>query len=430
MVAAPTGAAQARHRRRRAAAGAVGVSMLLALWVLSDSLFGPAPTPAATGDAPVDVSVRVTGAPASAGSHAELEAALARQQCPPRATDGATPSVAFLHIPKTAGHFLQAFMKAAMPEEGLGRYCRKNKDFAAAAANLPCGVKGQRPAHWRLLSDLQANFMHRCSGFNAHQDYGFFQALGVDHGRSVTVVALRHPVERALSHYYFMLKIRDKRRSSFPFWPANDTDYSGLLEFASQQRRQANVQTYQLGGSVCSWPGAVPPARSEAALLARAKANMERFCVVVIAEFMDESLQLLGEAMGLSEATLLAGAGSLARTASNATPRPKVPLAVKRQLEAANYLDMQLYEHALRLFVRRAAAAAARTPGAHSMGDGDAELAAEVAAAAAVAEEHAAEAAGADPDAGGEEEEDEEEEEGAEERDAALDDAADGEGDE
>ena len=122
-------------------------------------------------------------------------------------------------------------MKAAMPEEGLGRYCRKNKDFAAAgetgcqnrarcpariqercchalgrricgtpicaaaalwnaggdegcltkassppsshpraaAANLPCGVKGQRPAHWRLLSDLQANFMHRCSGFNAHQ---------------------------------------------------------------------------------------------------------------------------------------------------------------------------------------------------------------------------------------------------------------------
>ena len=41
-------------------------------------------------------------------------------------------------------------------------------------------------------------------------------------------------------------------------------------------------------------------------------------------EFMDESLQLLGEAMGLSEATLLAGAGSLARTASNATPRPKV----------------------------------------------------------------------------------------------------------
>lgn len=103
MVAAPTGAAQARHRRRRAAAGAVGVSMLLALWVLSDSLFGPAPTPAATGDAPVDVSVRVTGAPASAGSHAELEAALARQQCPPRATDGATPSVAFLHIPKTAG---------------------------------------------------------------------------------------------------------------------------------------------------------------------------------------------------------------------------------------------------------------------------------------------------------------------------------------
>ena len=39
------------------------------------------------------------------------------------------------------------------------------------------------------------------------QDYGFFQALGVDHGRSVTVVALRHPVERALSHYYFMLKV-------------------------------------------------------------------------------------------------------------------------------------------------------------------------------------------------------------------------------
>ena len=182
-----------------------------------------------------------------------------------------------------AGNFLVKLMKHAMPEKGIGRFCVKRQDYVNHA-NFPCLEKtGLAPEHLQLLADLRANFTRVCSGFNVHQDYGFFQALGVDHARTLTMVALRHPVERALSHYYFQMRIRADRPSSFPFWPKNDSDYSGLVAFGSQQRQQANYHTYMLAGALgCQWPGGPVPPTSDAAILERAKRNLERFCVILI----------------------------------------------------------------------------------------------------------------------------------------------------
>lgn len=120
------------------------------------------------------------------------------------------------------------------------------------------------------------------------QDYSFFQALGVDHSRALTVVSLRHPVERAVSHYYFALREVATARAAgrdwrFGYSPANESDYSGLLRYAAQPRMQANYASHLLGGAMgCPWVGGESPPLSEEEVLERARRNLERFCVIVI----------------------------------------------------------------------------------------------------------------------------------------------------
>ena len=252
----------------------------------------------------------------------ELEASLQRRQCPPHG-NRSNVSFAFLHVPKTAGesfmgnlpspssldltrrrllspaqqlcqllahttivcagNFLVKILRRALPADGSGRYCQKRQDYSNHA-NFPCVERtGLAPQHLQLLADLKANFTTVCSGFNVHQDYGFFQALGIDHSRTLTMVALRHPVERTLSHYYFQMRIMQDNRKNFLFWPKNDSDYSGLIAFGSQQRQQANYHTYMLAGAMgCRWPGGPAPPTSDAEILERAKRNLEKFCVILI----------------------------------------------------------------------------------------------------------------------------------------------------
>ncbi|EFN52463.1 hypothetical protein CHLNCDRAFT_138788 [Chlorella variabilis] len=283
----------------------------------------------------------------SSATASELEAGLQRRQCPPR-TGGLPLSVAFLHVPKTAGLFLARVMQQAMPAEGRGRYCIRGRDHSWHAIHPCIRENGPLPPQVQLLEDLRANFTHRCSAFNAHQDYGFFRALRVDHTRTLTLASLRHPVERAVSHYYFQMKQTWEKHEmgnpwGFEFWPRNHTDFSGLLAFAAERHHQANLHTRLLGGATgCQWPGGPPVPRRDAEMLEAAKRNLETFCVVAISEFMGESLQQLAEAAGWPEAVLFSNT-----TRENATPHPHVPLEVWRQIAAINHLDMQLYEYAV-----------------------------------------------------------------------------------
>ena len=98
-----------------------------------------------------------------------------------------------------------------------------------------------------------------------------------------------------------------------------------------------------------------------AGTLARNLAKCPLFLVLnpalnLLQEYMDDSVQMLGEATGWPDSVLFRDVRS-----SNATPRPKVPLSAKRALQAANHLDMQLYEYAVQLFLRRGSQAAATT---------------------------------------------------------------------
>lgn len=78
---------------------------------------------------------------------------------------------------------------------------------------------------------------------------------------------------------------------------------------------------------------------------------------------MEESLVRLAAAAGWpSERVLrLAAEQEAEYTASqggkrvNSTPKPKVPMEVRRAIEAANQMDMQLFSFAVQLFLRRSA---------------------------------------------------------------------------
>jgi hypothetical protein len=63
---------------------------------------------------------------------------------------------------------------------------------------------------------------------------------------------------------------------------------------------------------------------------------------------MGESLQQLAAAAGWPEAAVFANT-----THENVTPRPRVPLWVRRRVAELNHLDMRLYEYAVQLFLRR-----------------------------------------------------------------------------
>ena len=171
-------------------------------------------------------------------------------------------------------------MQQAMPAEGRGRYCIRGRDHSWHAIHPCIRENGPLPPQVQLLEDLRANFTHRCSAFNAHQDYGFFRALRVDHTRTLTLASLRHPVERAVSHYYFQMKQTWEKHEmgnpwGFEFWPRNHTDFSGLLAFAAERHHQANLHTRLLGGATgCQWPGGPPVPRRDAEMLEAAKRNL------------------------------------------------------------------------------------------------------------------------------------------------------------
>lgn len=71
-------------------------------------------------------------------------------------------------------------------------------------------------------------------------------------------------------------------------------------------------------------------------------------------ELMEQSLVHLAAAAGWSESEVLRVAAELESKGSkvNATPRPKVPAAVREAIKRSNQLDMELYEYAMQLFLR------------------------------------------------------------------------------
>lgn len=339
-------AAKSRRPAHRAVGLAVITLALLAVFGLS------APLRRSLRRASVDPD-------ASALLSREINAALQHRQCPAVPQNGSALSVAFLHIPKTAGTSLVNAFKRFMPQDSPGRWCtRGGEDPDLPSVFSQCGREADgwvdpEPGHLKLLAATKRNFLTRCSGFSTHQDIRFFEQVGVDFSSTLTLVALRHPAERQISDYYYSMTARPQFMIDLHYAPKFDGDFRGLLKFA--QEVGGDHQVRQLAGSFgCRWPGG-PTTRPEGKkMLAVAKRNLERFCVVIIAELMHESRARLAEAAGWDVSELLSDSSKLESSGRvNGNPHPTVPLAVKQKLARLNKLEMQLYEHGVQLFLQR-----------------------------------------------------------------------------
>ena len=124
-------------------------------------------------------------------------------------------------------------------------------------------------------------FTHNCSGFAAHQDVAYFDAVGVDYSRTLTLTALRHPVDRVISAYFYSLRVDAPFLEGYK--PQNDTDFTGLMRFVEENPIDSNnLMTQHLGGSRhCNWPGIAPAPPREQRLEA-AKRNLARICVIIL----------------------------------------------------------------------------------------------------------------------------------------------------
>ncbi|KAL4853494.1 hypothetical protein ACK3TF_005517 [Chlorella vulgaris] len=293
---------------------------------------------------------------------AELQSAREQQQCPVPVPGSAVGSIALIHIPKTAGTFLHFALRSLMPKTGVGRWCTwgntPDKDMPPVFSNCATGDPG--PDHQQLFQATKRAFLTNCSGFTSHQDVAYFDAVGVDYSQTLTITALRHPVERVISAYYYSLRVDAPFIAAYR--PANETDFSGLIRFVDDNPTVGNNLMTQVmaGARHCNWPG-TPPLPPENQHLALAKKNLARICVIVISEFMDESLVRLAKAANWGSRRVLRLAAELeaqytaakGQTLVNSTPKPKIPLEVRQAIERNNQLDMQLYAHGLRLFMRR-----------------------------------------------------------------------------
>lgn len=181
-------------------------------------------------------------------------------------TAAPVPTVCFLHIPKTAGRTLEAI---------LGRFY---------AADVTFDAYGDTSQAVDRLRSLPAQARRRLRLIKGHYAFGLHKCLP----QSATYITfLRDPIERVISHYYYVLRDRTHPlHTKVKARGMNLQEYVAgghSLELDNGQVRLLSGQERQHAFGCCS-----------PRLLDLAKQNIERhFALVGIVERFDESLVLL-----------------------------------------------------------------------------------------------------------------------------------------
>lgn len=222
----------------------------------------------------------------------------------------------FLHIPKAAGSTLHPVLE------------RHYSKRSAITISLP----GQLEAFKRMPEEERRR-IHLLKG---HFPFGLHTCL-TGHSRYITL--LRHPVERVVSHYYYV-----KRRPGH-YLHHHLASGMSLADFASAglSGEMDNGQVRLLSGHDQD----IPCGHCTADLLDTAKRNIEQhFAVAGLTERFDESLVLMGIELGWNWTPYY-----LNRNVTKDKPVAKQidPFALK-SIEQANPLDFELYGWASQRF--------------------------------------------------------------------------------
>jgi Galactose-3-O-sulfotransferase len=237
------------------------------------------------------------------------------------------PCVVFLHLPKTGGRTLTATLRYKYPSRTL--FLESTSEPLTAIGDLPLEQR------------------RRARAVTGHLHYGVHRYIPQE---CEYITVLREPIARVLSTYRFI-------RASPKHWLHDELVGSdmGLEEFVRTAADPGvdNEQTRLLSGRGSGemlWRGpdgrlhAHTPSPLGTDALAEAKRNLERFLVVGLTERFDESFILIRRALGWRLPMY---------ETRNATKGPKPTPPAREALDLIrdrNRLDLELYEHARRLF--------------------------------------------------------------------------------
>lgn len=227
----------------------------------------------------------------------------------------------FLHVPKAAGTTLQEIIVRQYPG---------GKGFRFTGAP-------EREREFLAMSDAERAAYDVLTG---HVAYGIHRHVP---GSPVYVTMLRDPVERIISHYYFVLRKPDHY--------LHDLVAGGRMSLRDYVERRASIeldndQTRYFVEQPRPTDRFVPITPD---LLERAKRNLERgFAVVGLAERFDESLVLMQGAFGWLDVTY-----ERRNVTEDRPGRHQIDDATLAVIRDVNRFDAELYEFAVRLFERR-----------------------------------------------------------------------------
>jgi hypothetical protein len=240
----------------------------------------------------------------------------------PKASDRVDPLLALVHVPKTAGTTLTTLMRHHYRG---GRFLTSGNIFSRFEQVEAKLREIQGKAH-----------VHAVAG---HFTFGLAEQA-LPGARCLTI--LRHPIERTLSHYYFLVQPRPGRTRAAgpaivpPWLPLPPAGLSLEEALAERSYIPDNLQTRMLCGLVSPYDPLPPDA------LEQARANLrERFAFAGTTERFDEFLALLNLELGWPTV-----AYNRYRVHTARPRRESLPADDVRVLEERNALDLELYAYA------------------------------------------------------------------------------------
>lgn len=226
----------------------------------------------------------------------------------------------FLHIPKAAGTTLHSILESRYPADS--RISIYDPEQAA-----------------RLIPQLPLAQRERIRLLEGHVAFGLHECLV---GQTTYITLLRDPVERIISHYYYVL-----RMPGHYLYNRVVADNMGIADYAAAGLSDEldNGQVRLIAGVVSA--DTVPVGACDTGLLEIAKRNIEHhFALAGLTERFDESLALMAIQLGWDRIPPY----SNLNVSENKPPRSRIDAAARSAIQKANALDCALYDWAKRRF--------------------------------------------------------------------------------
>jgi hypothetical protein len=226
----------------------------------------------------------------------------------------------FLHIPKAAGTTLHSILEAHYAPSSF-RTISDPDQMAKEFAQLP--IEQREPI--RLLK--------------GHMAFGLHESLV---GSSTYITLLRDPVDRIISHYYYVKRVP----SHYLHQRVMERSMS-LREYASSKLTDEldNGQVRLLAG--VDSDRSVPIGACDTALLNVAKQNIEtHFSLVGLSERFDESLALMAILLGWDWTPSYTNLN----VSTNRPEKGRIDASTRKRIEQANPLDCEIYAWAKQRF--------------------------------------------------------------------------------